>query len=554
MRALSLAAIALAAATAAAAQEMKPPRVSHTEVDWNAVIADLGADEAPGRRDVQASDLLARLNRATEERFANIAASPVPVLLPFDTAAFLRERAAEAASGAAGQTPGPGGDYFGGFQAMPFFYAGPAGYDAVVMARAQDMRELGIGFVEPIYAHISGSALLYDLDEPARLLEWPVSGLGDWPGIRRVFLENYVRYTFVRYGVPYVVSILCFDGRARFRMPSCYDANKVAIRLLKALRVAGGTPSQPPRPSEPDTIERPAAQSTVFTYRSPSDILTGRSARRGGVADYTVYSRIRFPLADPPAFANSQWFKNRGNCEGSFRYGVGVDAGVYRCRVNGGTQVWDEAASPNYSYPWQDNFCEPRAFFVGQCPGGLGHQGQDIRPPPCMRTPWASHCGRLRDDVVAVRDGAVLRAPGQEALTIVVNAPNERVRFRYLHMQPRRLDGEGLFSGRVVREGEVIGEVGNFSRRRRTTTHHLHFDMQVPTRYGWVFVNPYMTLVAAYERLIGGRGREIRPGIADALAAPRASSPLETRTWPATTTGTYVDLPSQTKSGDGSHR
>ena len=32
------------------------------------------------------------------------------------------------------------------------------------------------------------------------------------------------------------------------------------------------------------------------------------------------------------------------------------------------------------------------------------------------------------------------------------------------------------------------------------------------TTVGWVWVNPYMTLVAAYERLIGGRGTEIKPG------------------------------------------
>jgi hypothetical protein len=31
----------------------------------------------------------------------------------------------------------------------------------------------------------------------------------------------------------------------------------------------------------------------------------------------------------------------------------------------------------------------------------------------------------------------------------------------------------------------------------------------VPTKVGWVFVNPYMTLVAAYERLIGERGSEL---------------------------------------------
>ena len=42
--------------------------------------------------------------------------------------------------------------------------------------------------------------------------------------------------------------------------------------------------------------------------------------------------------------------------------------------------------------------------------------------------------------------------------------------------------------------------------------------MQVPTKDGWVFVNPYMTLVAAYERLIGARGVELRT-IAAACAA-----------------------------------
>ena len=87
---------------------------------------------------------MADLNRATGERFANIAASPVPVLLPFDTAAFLRDRAD--AANAADATAGPAraaADYLSGFSAVPFFYPGPAGYDAVVMARAQDMRELG---------------------------------------------------------------------------------------------------------------------------------------------------------------------------------------------------------------------------------------------------------------------------------------------------------------------------------------------------------------------------------------------------------------------------
>ena len=506
-----IAGLALAAGVvAAAAQDMKSPRINPTHVDWDAVAVELDALDVP--KPVVVPELMAKLNRATGERFANIAASPVPVLLPFDTAAFLRDRAA--ADPAAASATAPADNYLFGFNAMPFFYPGPAGYDAMVVARAQEMRELGIGFSDAIYIHIGGSALVYELDEPRGMIGWPVHGLDEFPGIRRMFLENYVRYTFVRYGVPYVVAIECSDGRLRFRKMSCRDADKVAIRFLKSLRIAGGTPQTQPETIAADTIDRPAEQSTVFTYYSPGDILPGTGfRRRGGVADHTVYSKIRFPLADAPAFANSQSFMNWGNCEATGRSGAGTLGGVraYRCRVNGQMLILDESAAENYSYPWRDNFCETRNFYVGQCPAGLGHQGQDIRPAFCkQRIEGANRCEPYLHDVVAVRDGAVLRAPTQEALYIVVNAPNERLRFRYLHMLPKQFNADGLVSGRFVHEGEVIGKVGNFFRRERATTYHLHFDMQVPTKYGWVFINPYMTLVASYERLIRGRGQEIK--------------------------------------------
>jgi hypothetical protein len=247
---------------------------------------------------------------------------------------------------------------------------------------------------------------------------------------------------------------------------------------------------------------------------------------------------MRFPLADAPAFANSQSFMNWGNCDATGRDGAGSRDGVgaYRCRVSGQTLIWDESAADNYSYPWRDNFCEHRYFYVGQCPGGLGHQGQDIRPASCrQRVQGANRCEPYQHDVVAVRDGAVLRAPGQEALYIVVNAPNERMRFRYLHMLPRQMDADGMVSGRQVHEGEVLGKVGNFFRHERATTYHLHFDVQVPTKYGWVFVNPYMTLVAAYERLIHGRGREIEREIEPQVREdiPTGSIPAEAAIRPA---------------------
>src|SRR5262249_48303634 len=325
-----------------------------------------------------------------------------------------------------------------------------------------------------------------------------------------------------------------------------------AVGFIKVLRVVGGTPQGQPETITADTIDRPAEQSSVFTYHSPGDILPGTGfKRRGGVVDYTVYSKIRFPLKDAPAFANSQSFMNWGNCEATGRYGAGSVDGVraYRCRVNGQKLILDESAADNYSYPWRDNFCETRYFYVGQCPAGLGHQGQDIRPAFCkQRIEGANRCEPYIHDVVAVRDGAVLRAPSQEALFIVTNAPNEHIRVRYLHMLPRQFNSDGMVSGRLVREGEIIGKVGNFFRWERGTTYHLHFDVQVPTKYGWVFVNPYMTLVAAYERLIRARGRELREDVpvatyptqpdtlsagetTHAIAAPAviAAKPTETR-------------------------
>ena len=520
MRRLNLIGLLLAASLgSAAAQEMKLPQISRTHADWDSVATELTSLD--GFKDTL------DLNRSAAAIFPDIGASPVPVLLPFDTASFLRDLANDVPL-----KP----DYFSGFHAPSFFLSGPSGYDAVFSTYSRDIPVLGVSFSERIDIHLSGAGLLYELDEPVGLLAWPTNGLEtDVPGLKRMFFENYVRYAFVRYGVPYVVAIECFDGGSRYRKISCRDADKVAARFLKALRVAGGTPQQQPDTVAPKTIDRPQAQSTVFTYYAPGDILPGTGVKGNrGRADHTVYSRIGFPLADAPAFANSQAFMNYGSCDSTGHSAAGTVGGIaaYRCRVNNNqTLVWNEAAADNYSYPWRDNFCEHRYFYVGQCPGGLGHQGQDIRPANCKHGDNANRCEAYQHDVVAVRDGMVMRFPGQMAAYVVVNAPDERVRGRYLHMFPKFMDQDGLLNGRRVAEGEVIGKVGNFEFRERATTYHLHFDLQVPTRYGWVFVNPYMTLVAAFERQIRGRGREIREDAVNSsieLAAPATVPAAET--------------------------
>src|SRR5262249_21167796 len=163
----------------AAAQDMKSPRISPTHVDWDAVAVELDALDLP--KPVVVPELMAKLNRATGERFAKIAANPRPALLPFDTAALLPHRAGRPPPAATATAQAD--NYLFGFNAMPFFYPGPAGYDAVVIARAQEMRELGIGFSDAIYIHIGGSALVYELDEPRGMVGWPVHGLDEFPGI-----------------------------------------------------------------------------------------------------------------------------------------------------------------------------------------------------------------------------------------------------------------------------------------------------------------------------------------------------------------------------------
>jgi murein DD-endopeptidase MepM/ murein hydrolase activator NlpD len=208
-------------------------------------------------------------------------------------------------------------------------------------------------------------------------------------------------------------------------------------------------------------------------------------------------------LEKAPAFAHSQSFASRRSSDKPLAPGESV--GGYA------------------SYPWQDNFCEARSFGVGQCPGGYGHQGQDIRPAPCPpHGEGADRCDPNQQVVVAVRDGVLIRSLKQQAATLLINTGNEHMRFRYMHMNPARLDADGVLNGRRVEEGEKIGVVSNYLDRPNGTTRHLHFDVQVFTRDGWLWVNPYVTLISAYERLIHRRGREIGPEIAPPPALAHA--------------------------------
>jgi hypothetical protein len=89
-------------------------------------------------------------------------------------------------------------------------------------------------------------------------------------------------------------------------------------------------------------------------------------------------------------------------------------------------------------------------------------------------------------------------------------------------MNPVSLDADGVLNGRLVAEGEKFGVVSNYLDYPNGTSRHLHFDVQVFTRDGWLWVNPYVTLISAYERLIRGRGRETGPQAPSASAVAHA--------------------------------
>ncbi|WP_183239339.1 M23 family peptidase [Bradyrhizobium sp. cir1] len=495
---LLLASLSLLLAAPLAADEFRSPSLTALRVDWRAALDQLRAEinsrpqiagdfifmprRSVPRYDPRATPALVQLNGISSQFFTGIARSAVPVLLPFDVGAYLEARRSGAPSSLSTSR------YQADFNPVDMFDSGPAGYSATFSL------EPGAGdgmpsrvFARPVEVQITGSALLYDIADPTAGKGEPVKPLAaTYPDLRRFIREGYVRYAFTRFGVAYVVSIQCLDSVAKPRRLACKEAYPVAERFLKALRIAGGQRMRPLMDVASNVLDRPAARSPDFSYRPSGDIIPNTGYRnKSGRPDAIAYAQIRFPLEKAPAFVRSQSYARRDRNDGPT------------------------------AYPWRDNFCESRSFEVWQCAGGYGHQGEDIRaaecPPPGEgREP----CDRKQRVVVAVRDAVVIRTSKDQAATLQVNSRNEHIRFRYMHMNPQAMNADGLLNGRIVAEGEKIGMVSNYLDHPAGTSMHLHFDVQVFTRDGWIWVSPYVTLISAYERLIRARGREIGPEIA----------------------------------------
>ncbi len=510
MRSLATLGVMMVLTGAAAAEPWPVPRTESFTADWSAARAALPfmpQSNADG-------DALSIATAFASQRFPAIADSPVPVLMPFALGDDAFDRVADDIN--------PVESYLFGFEPTKFFQTGPTGYDATFVLRTREVQGFGdIEFRDPVVVQISAFNLLYELpDAKGATIQTPGEIAKEFPGIRRQILEHTLRYSFERFGIPYVVSIQCFDGPQRRTRLACRNADRIALRFLRALRMVGGNPTAPVASTPPAALERPDAQSDAFRYQPVGKLVAGSGMRApAGNRDRTVYARIRFPAAAAPAYVNTQAFRRRGG------HVIAWAPAAAAPEESDHDARHDSAKQDPVKYVWRDNFCERRDFGVGQCPSGRGHQGQDILGVTCEPGPRKRDCAANKDAVVAAREGMILRETWNDSFFLVTNAQGERLRFRYLHMHPRKLDGENVFSGRVVKEGDPLGTIGNYNRRPGLTTTHLHFELQVPTRDGYVRVNPYMTLIASYEHLIDARGREVaEPSADDAAETPAAGS------------------------------
>ena len=280
--------------------------------------------------------------------------------------------------------------------------------------------------------------------------------------------------------------------------------------------MSDNTPTDPPYDGATDVIDTPIRAPAVrcsaqapydtddFSCIEAGQLLPGSSIA-GGSVDTTIWiPNMRFPLRDAPAFINSQVYRYGGGGLSPSR--LGPDGNPF------GAETW-QCDARNYSFPWQDNFCESRGYETDFCPSGTGHQGLDIRDAVCQ----GNRNNRSDDmNIVAVADGVITRVqPHSTRLRTDGGAIVD-----YLHMknEPGQraveradLDLPGNEAGVRVVRGQPLGSVGRILNSRGVlTTYHLHIEVRIPIRddvtgtVDWYPVPMYETMKEAYLRLEAG--------------------------------------------------
>ncbi len=310
----------------------------------------------------------------------------------------------------------------------------------------------------------------------------------------------------------------------------------VLVAFLFA-RFAGETPSQPddltpveeteplaPVDSDPDpevvvdeeepeppvVVEEEVPTPTLPAnwHYPPGDLIDGTSTTRGstGVIDPSVVSpNMRFPVEDGPAFPNSQIFGKGGG---------GYASGAWPA-VPG-----SENDAENFSYPWQDDFCEVRyGYDTELCAGGKAHLGQDIRPATCENSVHWS---------VAPEDGHISHIG---SISVNVFGAETGYIYKFLHVQTPLPDNIKI--GAPVTKGQRIGRISDrLKANSRATTVHLHFEIWGAAEIndvntGVTALPPYSSLVESYLDLT-----DANPDQIDLVAPPANITACTQPQWP----------------------
>jgi murein DD-endopeptidase MepM/ murein hydrolase activator NlpD len=238
-------------------------------------------------------------------------------------------------------------------------------------------------------------------------------------------------------------------------------------------------------------LASPGISRAQFTYADPGTLMapSGGAPRVGaGRVDRNVYAPgMLFPM-EGLAWANSQ----------IYGYGGYMGPGGGQCD------------SRNYRYPWYDNYCEERSWEMPLCPGGRGHQGQDIRPETCRdKAHWA----------VAATDG-MITSIGTYSVYLTAD---DGTRYDYLHMDPATL---AVSRGQRVRRGQRLGLVSD-AFGSSSTSIHLHFNIRkFVAGVGTVYAPTYMSLIESYREHIGAATPDWRAEYVN-QTFPLASRPFE---------------------------
>ena len=276
---------------------------------------------------------------------------------------------------------------------------------------------------------------------------------------------------------------------------SCYgrDDSGSLVHLARcSLLPPEGTPPTPtPTPTPPETGEGPVTPPTPgeppaptptekagFAYYPPGSLFE-RDQGRGRVDRFVYMPDMLFPLK----LAEGQYPHMNSQIWG---YGGGGWNGK-------GAAGGSDSDPRNYDPMKQrDNYCEVRGWDMPMCPGGAGHQGQDIRPPSYKDNFW---------EAVAAADGQIVNVTSN---TTVQLKATDGTDYYYLHMHPKSIT---VKTGAKVKKGQVLGRVSRYMGGKIATSLHLHLQVRQRVKVGdktlQVYVPTFTSLIAALRRSKG---------------------------------------------------